>query len=58
MNKSPTARPEVPTRVAKSPELKVPTARADGTTLLIRDATKDSQASMPLKATILPAIYL
>lgn len=31
INKSPTARPPVPTKVANNPELKVPTANADGT---------------------------
>ena len=56
MNKSPTARPPVPTRVANNPLLNVPTANDEGTTLLMRDATKDSQDSIPEKAIKLPII--
>mmetsp|Transcript_33791 Transcript_33791/g.34275 ORF Transcript_33791/g.34275 Transcript_33791/m.34275 type:complete len:87 (+) Transcript_33791:68-328(+) len=54
---SPTARPPVPTKVANNPELNVPTAKAEGTHLLINEATNDSQASTPEKAMIEPMMY-
>ena len=52
---SPIARPPVPTKVANKPELNVPLAIFEGITLLIIDATNDSQVSTPTKAIRLPA---
>ena len=52
--KSPVARPLVPTSVASNPEFSVPYAKAEGTTLLFKDATKDSLDSSPPKAIKLP----
>jgi len=48
MYKPPAALPLVPTNVVSNPELNVPTANAEGTTLLIIDASKDSHASILL----------
>ena len=47
----------VPINVANNLELNVPEARAEGITLLIKDATKLSHASTELKAMRLPATY-